>query len=107
MVYELRTYIIPEGRMPDILNRFETITFKLFERHGIEVIGFWTHSDANELVYLCKYESEAAIDKAWNTFSVPIPNGFKLGNGRKPTVLLSRKLSHIPSSPPLSHRCNN
>ena len=68
MVYELRTYIIPEGRMPDILNRFETITFKLFERHGIEVIGFWTHSDANELVYLCKYESEAAIDKAWNTF---------------------------------------
>ena len=32
MVYELRTYKIPEGRMPDALNRFENITFGLFEK---------------------------------------------------------------------------
>ena len=68
MVYELRTYKIPEGRMPDILNRFENITFGLFERHGIEVVGFWTRSDANELVYICRYESEAAMEAAWDAF---------------------------------------
>ena len=68
MVYELRIYRIPEGRMSNILSRFENITFGLFERHGIEVVGFWTRSDANELVYICIYESEAAMDAAWEAF---------------------------------------
>jgi hypothetical protein len=68
MVYELRTYKIPEGRMPDILSRFENITFGLFKKHGVEVVGFWTHSDANELVYICRYESEAAMEAAWDGF---------------------------------------
>ena len=68
MVYELRTYKIPEGRMPDALNRFENITFGLFKRHGIEVVGFWTRSDANELMYICRYDSEAAMEAAWAAF---------------------------------------
>jgi hypothetical protein len=68
MVYELRTYRIPEGRMPDILDRFRTITFNLFGRHGIEVVGFWTRSDANELVYLCRFRSEEAMRQAWDAF---------------------------------------
>jgi len=68
MIYELRTYRIPGGRMPDILKRFETITFEIFKRHGIEVAGFWTRDDANELVYLCKFESKDAMEKAWDRF---------------------------------------
>lgn len=68
MIYELRTYRIPEGRMPDILNRFQNIAFKLFDRHGIEVVGFWTRTDASELVYLCRYADRAAMKKAWDGF---------------------------------------
>ena len=68
MIYELRTYRIPEGRMDDILNRFAGITFKIFQRHNIQVAGFWTRSDADELVYLCKFDSEAAMKKAWDAF---------------------------------------
>ena len=68
MVYELRTYKIPEGRMPDILSRFENITFGIFKKYDIEVVGFWTHADANELVYICRYESEAAMEGAWDAF---------------------------------------
>lgn len=68
MIYELRTYVIPEGRLPDILSRFENITFGLFERHGIEVSGFWTRTDANKLVYLCKFDDEAAMESAWESF---------------------------------------
>lgn len=68
MIYELRTYRIPDGKMPDILSRFENITFGLFERHGIEVTGFWQKTDANEIVYICRYESEAAMESAWTTF---------------------------------------
>jgi hypothetical protein len=54
--------------MPDILNRFETITFNLFDKHSIQVVGFWTRTDVNELVYICKYESEEAMEKAWDAF---------------------------------------
>lgn len=68
MIYELRTYIIPEGRMQDILDRFEQITFGLFDRHKIEVVGFWTRADVNHLVYICKFETEAAKDAAWDAF---------------------------------------
>ncbi len=68
MIYELRTYRIPEGKMPDILSRFENITFGLFARHGIEVTGFWRKTDANEIVYICQYESETAMERAWASF---------------------------------------
>ncbi len=68
MIYELRTYVIPEGRMPDILDRFESITFGLFEKHKIDVAGFWTRTDANELVYLCRFASEEAMEAAWEAF---------------------------------------
>ena len=68
MIYELRMYKIPEGRMPDILDRFETVALKISERHGIEILGFWTRVDANELVYLCRFESEEAMEKAWTAF---------------------------------------
>ena len=68
MVYELRTYGVPDGRMPDILSRFENITFALFERHGIKVTGFWTKKEVNELVYICEFESEEAKESAWLGF---------------------------------------
>jgi hypothetical protein len=84
MVYELRTYRIPPGRMPDILNRFETVTMRLFRKHGIEVVGFWTvsaeehiinasgsrttRSDPNEMVYLLRFRDAAACQAAWAAF---------------------------------------
>ena len=63
MHYELRTYKIPAGRMDDILERFRTVTFRLFEKYQMEVIGFWTNTDldqAYELVYLMRYADQQA-----------------------------------------------
>ena len=68
MIHELRTYRIPDGRMPDILARFENITFGIFERHNIKVVGFWTKQDVNELVYICEFASEEAMNTAWDAF---------------------------------------
>ena len=68
MIFELRTYHIPEGKMPNILNRFEKITFNIFKRHNIEVVGFWQKTEAGEIVYICKFESEAAMKAAWDAF---------------------------------------
>ena len=68
MIHELRTYRIPEGKMQNILARFENITFGIFERHDIKVLGFWTKKDVNELVYICEYENEEAMNRAWDAF---------------------------------------
>ena len=41
MIYEMRSYRAMPGRLPDLLKRFDTITLKLFEKHGIKQAGFW------------------------------------------------------------------
>ena len=71
MVYEIRTYIVPPGRMDDILDRFATATFKLFEKYDMEVVGFWTvdkPAEENALIYLMRFADEEAQEKAWTAF---------------------------------------
>ena len=40
MIYELRVYHCVPGRLPDLLKRFDTITLKLWDKHGIRQAGF-------------------------------------------------------------------
>ena len=39
--FELRIYVTNEGKLPDLLKRFRDHTCKLFEKHGMENIGYW------------------------------------------------------------------
>ena len=41
-VQELRIYEAMPGRLPDVHNRFANHTIGLFEKHGIENIGYWS-----------------------------------------------------------------
>ena len=70
MVYELRTYVAPPGRLDDIVNRFRTRTMDIFARHGFDVVGFWTVDEGgdNELVYLLRFDSPEASLTAWTSF---------------------------------------
>jgi hypothetical protein len=71
MIYELRVYHTMPGKLPALLNRFETITIRLFERHGIQQAGFWTVAigESNQdLVYLLKWESLADREKKFAAF---------------------------------------
>jgi hypothetical protein len=72
MIHELRIYHAMPGRLPDISRRFETITLKLWERHGIRQAGFWTVlvGDSNsDLYYLLEWESMAERERLWNAFA--------------------------------------
>lgn len=40
-IYELRVYTTCPGRMPALLARFKDHTLRIWERHGIEPVGFW------------------------------------------------------------------
>jgi hypothetical protein len=39
MLYELRIYHCQPGRLPDLMKRFDTITLKLWDKHGIRQAG--------------------------------------------------------------------
>ena len=72
MIYELRVYHCVPGRLPNLLNRFETITLKLWDKHGIKQAGFWTVlvGESNQaLYYLLAFESLADREKKWNAFA--------------------------------------
>lgn len=72
MLHELRIYECVSGRLPDLLNRFETITLKLWDKHGIKQAGFWTTviGESNQtLYYLVEWESLADRERKWNAFA--------------------------------------
>src|SRR3954454_14133998 len=71
-VFEMRTYYAAPGKMQALHARFRDHTCKLFEKHGMTIIGFWSPTDAKEaetkLVYILAYPSKEAADKSWKAF---------------------------------------
>ena len=71
-VFELRTYIAPEGKLPNLLTRFNDHTMRIFEKHGMVNVGYWVPQDApasaNTLVYILSHDSRAAAEKSWAAF---------------------------------------
>jgi NIPSNAP len=71
MIYEMRVYRCLPGRLPALLKRFETVTLKLWEKHGIRQAGFFTTliGESNqELTYFLAWESLAEREKKWGAF---------------------------------------
>ena len=72
MIHELRIYHCCPGRLPALLKRFEIITLKIWERHGIRQAGFWTVAvgpSNQDLYYLLEWESLAERETKWNAFA--------------------------------------
>ena len=71
-VYEMRTYITLEGRLPALHARFKNHTMKLFEKHGMKNIMYWTPLDEvqskNTLIYVIAHDSMDAAKKSWDGF---------------------------------------
>jgi hypothetical protein len=70
--FEMRTYTCYPGKLDALNKRFRDHTNRLFEKHGMELIGFWTPVDApekeNTLVYILAFPSREARDKAFEAF---------------------------------------
>jgi hypothetical protein len=71
-VFELRTYYAAKGKMPALHARFRDHTNKLFVKHGMTLIGYWTPTDAKQseekLIYILAYPSMDAAKKSWVDF---------------------------------------
>ncbi|HEY7115246.1 MAG TPA: NIPSNAP family protein [Tepidisphaeraceae bacterium] len=72
--FELRRYTAAEGKLDALHARFRDHTNKLFVKHGIELVGFWTPADEakgakDTLIYILAYPSREAREKSWKAFS--------------------------------------
>jgi hypothetical protein len=70
--FEMRIYYTNPGKMTALHARFKDHTTKLFEKHGITNIGYWSAASGdnaeNTLVYLLAYPSKEAREKSWKEF---------------------------------------
>ena len=71
-VYELRVYHAAPGKLPDLLTRFREHTIKIFDRHGMKSVAYWTPLDepekSNTLIYILHHPSREAAAANWKSF---------------------------------------
>jgi hypothetical protein len=69
-IYELRTYYAKSGKLAALENRFREHTTKLFEKHGMINVGYWTPSPNpdNKLIYVLAFPTKEAREKSWKSF---------------------------------------
>ena len=69
-VYEMRVYYAAPNKLDALNARFRDHTAKLFEKHGITNVAYFTPIDNKDskLVYFLSYPSKDAREKSWKEF---------------------------------------
>ncbi len=71
-IYELRTYTTEPGKLEALKARFRDHTIRIFNKHGMESIGYWVPEDparsSNTLIYILAHPSREAAEKNWKEF---------------------------------------
>ena len=71
-VYELRTYTATPGNLDNLHARFRDHTIRIFENHGMKIVGFWSplsEGDADDtLIYVLEHASQEAANASWQAF---------------------------------------
>lgn len=71
-VFELRTYTATPGNLDNLHARFRDHTTRIFAKHGMRVVGYWTPTDAEKaedtLIYILEHESMEAAGASWRAF---------------------------------------
>ncbi|MBV9887482.1 MAG: NIPSNAP family protein [Acidobacteria bacterium] len=71
-VYELRIYHAAEGKLDALLARFRDHTIKIFAKHHMRSVAYWTPTDepakTNTLIYILEHPSRDAAKANWKAF---------------------------------------
>ena len=70
MIYEYRVYEAMPGKLPALNARFREVTIRLFEKHGLKVVGFWETvvGTSNQLHYMLSFQNLGDRERAWAAF---------------------------------------
>jgi hypothetical protein len=71
-VFELRVYHAAPGKLGELHARFREHTIKIFDRHGMRSVAYWTPLDepekSNTLIYILQHPSREAAAANWKSF---------------------------------------
>jgi len=71
-VYELRIYHVVPGKLDSLVARFRDHTDKLFAKHGIRSVAYWTALDepvkSSTFFYILEHPSRDAATANWQAF---------------------------------------
>ena len=72
-VFEFRTYTASPGNLERLNDRFRDHTVKLFEKHGMTNVGYWTPAKnepgaADTLIYLLAHKTSETAKASWDGF---------------------------------------
>jgi len=72
VVYELRIYHAAPGKLTELKSRFRDHTIKIFNRHGMKSVAYWTPLDepekSNTLIYILQHPSRETAAANWKSF---------------------------------------
>ena len=72
-VYEMRTYTAADGKLPNLNARFRDHTMRIFAKHNMKSIGYWTPIEGptagTTLVYILEHPSREEATKNWAAFN--------------------------------------
>jgi hypothetical protein len=71
-VYELRIYHVVPGKLESLVARFRDHTDKLFMKHGMKSVAYWTALDepvkSSTFFYILEHPSREAATTNWKAF---------------------------------------
>ena len=71
-VFEIRTYYTHPGRLDALHARFREHTMRIFEKHGMTNVAYWTFQDSpakeNRLIYVISHASREQARANWRAF---------------------------------------
>jgi hypothetical protein len=71
-VFEIRTYHTLPGRLDALHKRFRDHTRRMFEKHGMTNVAYWTFQDSpakeNTLIYVISHASREQAKLNWAAF---------------------------------------
>lgn len=71
-VFELRIYTATPGNLDNLHARFRDHTTRIFNKHGMEVVGYFSPTSEEEaddtLIYVLEHASQDAANASWRAF---------------------------------------
>ena len=71
-VFELRIYKATPGNLDNLHARFRNHTTRIFRKHGMEVVGYWSPTSEEErgdtLVYMLEHADQETPAASWQAF---------------------------------------
>jgi len=101
-LFEMRTYTTHPGKLEALHARFREHTNKLFEKHGMTLVGYWTPTEGESakdtLIYILAYKDNVARDQAWAAFNAD-PEWVKTRTEMQVSVQVDEKVEQLFLNP--------